>query len=165
MDEQRKLRNLLSYAKTDSVEEIEEVGKLYEELLTYINKSKKEEELLGLYKELSIVRFYLFGETDADLGQELMNKDDDLNKKIKQALTELEELKKRDTPMKLTQAWLGRLVHEAHADGKEVFITTTLENTYRGKIGEIGIDYFKVYSNNYNYKLKYNEVKSLEVMK
>ena len=61
-----------------------------------------------------------------------------------------------------TQAWLIRLVHKAHADGKEVFITTTLENTYRGKISEIGIDYFKVYSNNYNYKLKYNEVESLE---
>jgi hypothetical protein len=52
MDEQRKLRNLLSYAKTDSVEEIEEVGKLYEELLTYINKSKKEEELLGLKNKM-----------------------------------------------------------------------------------------------------------------
>ena len=47
-------------------------------------RAKKVEELLGLYKELSIVRFYLFNENDSDLGQELMNKDDELNKKIKQ---------------------------------------------------------------------------------
>lgn len=55
MDEQRKLRNLLSYAKTDSVEEIEEVGKLYEELLAYINKSKKEHELLELYRKFETI--------------------------------------------------------------------------------------------------------------
>ena len=42
MDEQRKLRNLLSYTKTDSVEEMEDCNKLYEELLAYINKSPKE---------------------------------------------------------------------------------------------------------------------------
>jgi hypothetical protein len=52
-------------------------------------RAKKVEELLGLYKELSTVRFYLFCETDADLGQELMNKDDDLNKQIKQLEEEL----------------------------------------------------------------------------
>ena len=53
MDEQRKLRNLLSYTKTDSVEGLEEVNRLYEKLLSYINKSKKENELLGLYREKS----------------------------------------------------------------------------------------------------------------
>jgi hypothetical protein len=52
-------------------------------LLLYIRQQEKKDELLGLYKELSIVRFYLFIETNADLGQELMNKDDDLNKQIK----------------------------------------------------------------------------------
>jgi hypothetical protein len=58
-------------------------------LLRFIERAKKVEELLGLYKELSTVRFYLFCETDADLGQELMNKDDDLNKQIKQLEEEL----------------------------------------------------------------------------
>jgi len=54
-----------------------------------LNRLAKVEELLGLYKELSIVRFYLFSETDADLGQELMNKDDNLNKQIKQLEDEM----------------------------------------------------------------------------
>jgi len=58
-------------------------------LLLYIRQQEKKDELLGLYKELSIVRFYLFIETNADLGQELMNKDDDLNKQIKQLEEEL----------------------------------------------------------------------------
>ena len=49
MDEQRKLRNLLAYTKTDTIEELEDCNKLYEELLAYINKSKKEHELLELY--------------------------------------------------------------------------------------------------------------------
>jgi len=52
MDEQKKLRNLLSYTKTDSVEGLEEVNKLYEELLAHINKAKKEHELLGLYQRM-----------------------------------------------------------------------------------------------------------------
>ena len=65
----------------------------------------------------------------------------------------------------ITQVWLGRLVHEAHADGKDVFITTRLKNTYMGKISEIGIDYFKVVCNNQSYKLKYNELESLKVLK
>ena len=51
MDEQRKLRNLLAYTKMDSVEELEDCNKLYEELLAYINKSKKEHELLELYRK------------------------------------------------------------------------------------------------------------------
>lgn len=50
MDEQRKLRNLLSYTKTDSVEELEDVNKLYNDINDYINKSQKEHELLGLYQ-------------------------------------------------------------------------------------------------------------------
>ena len=56
---------------------------------TYITEQEKKDELLGLYRELSIVRFYLFSETDADLGQELMNKDDALNKQIKQLEKEM----------------------------------------------------------------------------
>lgn len=51
MDAQRKLRNLLSYTKTDSVEELEDCNKLYEELLAHLNKQEKVTELLGLYKE------------------------------------------------------------------------------------------------------------------
>ncbi len=51
MDEQRKLRNLLAYTKTDSVEEMEDCNKLYEELLAYINKAEKVTELLGLYQK------------------------------------------------------------------------------------------------------------------
>jgi len=50
MDEQRKLRNLLAYTKMDSVEELEDCNKLYEELLAYINKVEKITELLGLYR-------------------------------------------------------------------------------------------------------------------
>lgn len=49
MDAQRKLRNLLSYAKTDSVEELEDCNKLYEELLAHLNKQEKITELLVLY--------------------------------------------------------------------------------------------------------------------
>jgi hypothetical protein len=52
MDEQRKLRNLLAYTKTDSVEGLEEVNRLYEKLLAYINKSQKEHELLGLKNKM-----------------------------------------------------------------------------------------------------------------
>ena len=44
---------------------------------------QKNLELLGLYRELSIIRLYLFLETNADLGQELMDSDDLINKKIK----------------------------------------------------------------------------------
>ena len=51
MDEQRKLRNLLAYTKMDSVEELEDCNKLYEELLAYINKVEKITELLGFFKE------------------------------------------------------------------------------------------------------------------
>lgn len=50
MDAQRKLRNLLSYTKTDSVEELEDCNKLYEELLAHLNKQEKVTELLGLYQ-------------------------------------------------------------------------------------------------------------------
>ena len=53
MDEQRKLRNLLSYTKMDSVEEIEEVGKLYEELLAYINKQEQFAKDVARYFKLS----------------------------------------------------------------------------------------------------------------
>ena len=49
MNYQRILRALLSYTKTDSVEELEDVNKLYNDLNDYINKSQKEHELLGLY--------------------------------------------------------------------------------------------------------------------
>ena len=50
MNYKRLLRALLSYTKTDSVEGLEEVNRLYEKLLAYINKSQKEHELLGLYR-------------------------------------------------------------------------------------------------------------------
>ena len=63
-----------------------------------------------------------------------------------------------------TQVSLGRLVHQAHEFGFDVKIET-LDNEYVGKISEIGLDYFKVFCNNQNYKLKYDEVKQLEVMK
>ena len=53
MDEQRKLRNLLSYTKMDSVEEIEEVGKLYEELLAYINQQEQ------FAKDVAKLMYYL----------------------------------------------------------------------------------------------------------
>ena len=49
MDEQRKLRNLLAYTKTDTIEELEDCNKLYEELLAYKNKKEKNTELLELY--------------------------------------------------------------------------------------------------------------------
>ena len=52
MDEQRKLRNLLAYTKTDTIEELEDCNKLYEELLAYINKQEKEHELIGLYRHV-----------------------------------------------------------------------------------------------------------------
>lgn len=55
-----------------------------ETIIKYVKQNQITDELLGLYKELSIVRFYLFSETDADLGQKLMNQDDELNKKIKE---------------------------------------------------------------------------------
>ena len=61
----------------------------HDKIIQALERAKKEHELLGLYKELSIVRFYLFSETDADLGQELMNKDDNLNKQIKQLEDEM----------------------------------------------------------------------------
>lgn len=64
-----------------------------------------------------------------------------------------------------TQLSLGRLVHQAHEFGFDVKIKTTLDNEYVGKVSEIGLDYFKVFCNNQNYKLKYDEVKYLEVMK
>ena len=41
MNEQRKLRNLLAYTKTDTIEELEDCNKLYEELLAYINKQEQ----------------------------------------------------------------------------------------------------------------------------
>ena len=69
--------------------EDEEKKNVAQALDVVLPKHTKVEELLVLYKELAIVRFYLFSETDADLGQELMNKDDDLNKQIKQLEEEL----------------------------------------------------------------------------
>ena len=87
MDEQRKLRNLLSYTKTDSVEEIEEVGKLYEELLTYINKSKKEHELLGLHGKLSYYSKY--DAYDKETRDRVLELKDD----ISQLKKELEKMK------------------------------------------------------------------------
>ena len=64
-----------------------------------------------------------------------------------------------------TKKWLERLVHQAHEFGFDVKIKTTLDNEYVGKVSEIGLDYFKVFCNNQNYKLKYDEVEHLEVRK
>ena len=76
----------------EAIEEIKSCfydGGEFPKTIKALERAKKFEELLGLYKELAIVRFYLFSETDADLGQELMNKDDDLNKQIKQLEEEM----------------------------------------------------------------------------
>lgn len=45
---------------------------------------EKQEKLLKLYKELSRIRLYLFGEIDAITGERLMEKDIEINNKIKE---------------------------------------------------------------------------------
>lgn len=56
----------------------------------FIERAKKVEELKDLYSHLSYIRLCLFCETDTDVGQNIMNKDEAINKKIKILEKELE---------------------------------------------------------------------------
>jgi len=53
----------------------------------------KLEELVGLYKRQSYIRFVLYAENDLEITQEIMNEDELLSKKINLKEKELGELK------------------------------------------------------------------------
>lgn len=83
MDAQRKLRNLLAYTKTDTVEELEDCNNLYEELLKYINKQEKVMKLLGLYREKSDLLVQIAnGKYLQDDYMKLLEKIDNLEKEL-----------------------------------------------------------------------------------
>ena len=75
----------------EAIERIEEIFQEYRCSIGIIEnaleRAKKEHELIKLYERLSLVRLFLFLERNADLGQELMNEDDEITKQI----IELEE--------------------------------------------------------------------------
>ena len=53
------------------------------DIILLLEKLRKVEELMVMYKELSIIRFYLGCATDDEQGQDLMDKDDLITTQIK----------------------------------------------------------------------------------
>ena len=61
-------------------------------IIKALERAKKVEELKDLYSHLSYIRLCLFCETDTNVGQNIMNEDEAINKKIKILEKELEDM-------------------------------------------------------------------------